>query len=102
MVLLEAALDRAVAGEGQVVGVVGEAGVGKSRLCFEFVERCRAKGITVREARGVSHGKSIPFLAIDRAISNNTRNAANPENVNISVPNSSGGSQSVRILASDR
>ena len=30
------------AGHGQVVGVVAEAGTGKSRLCFEFAERCRA------------------------------------------------------------
>ena len=37
-----------VEGNGQVVGVVGEAGVGKSRLCFEFVERCRARGIRGR------------------------------------------------------
>ena len=33
---------RASTGSGQVVGVVAEAGVGKSRLCFEFAERCRA------------------------------------------------------------
>ena len=41
---LESALSHARAGRGQVVGVVGDAGVGKSRLCFEFVERCRAEG----------------------------------------------------------
>jgi hypothetical protein len=35
--LLEDALDMAVEGQFQVVGVVGEAGVGKSRLCEEFV-----------------------------------------------------------------
>src|SRR5882724_27363 len=34
---LEAALARTQAGNGQVVGVVAEAGVGKSRLCFEFL-----------------------------------------------------------------
>ena len=32
------------AGSGQVVAVVAEAGIGKSRLCAEFVERCRARG----------------------------------------------------------
>ncbi len=47
---LEAALSQALSGNGQVVGVVGEAGVGKSRLCLEFVDRCRARGIAVHEA----------------------------------------------------
>jgi len=64
MAALEAALARAVEGSGQVVGVVADPGLGKSRLCFEFVERCRARGITVYEAHGISHGKLIPFLPI--------------------------------------
>jgi adenylate cyclase len=59
---LEAALAHAREGAGQVVGVVGEAGVGKSRLCFEFAERCRARGLRVLEGHGLSHGKNIPFL----------------------------------------
>jgi class 3 adenylate cyclase len=58
---LEAAFERASDG-GQVVGVMAEAGTGKSRLCAEFVERCRSRGITVLEARGVAHGKAIPML----------------------------------------
>jgi class 3 adenylate cyclase/predicted ATPase len=61
---LEAALDRAVAGSGQVVGVVADPGLGKSRLCFEFIERCRARGIAVYEARGISHGRLIPYLPV--------------------------------------
>jgi adenylate cyclase len=43
---LDAALEQAQAGNGQVVGIVAEAGVGKSRLCFEFLERCRARGMS--------------------------------------------------------
>jgi class 3 adenylate cyclase/predicted ATPase len=61
---LEAALARALAGEAQVVGVVGEPGLGKSRLCFEFVERCRSREIPVVTGHGVPHGKSIPFLPV--------------------------------------
>jgi class 3 adenylate cyclase len=38
MAALEAALERAIAGQGQVVGIVAEAGIGKSRLCHEFLE----------------------------------------------------------------
>jgi len=47
LAVLEAALNRALEGRGGLVGVVAEAGVGKSRLCLEFVERCRARGIAV-------------------------------------------------------
>jgi predicted ATPase/class 3 adenylate cyclase len=62
MKTLETALESAEAGQGQVVGVVGEAGVGKSRLCFEFVERCRARGLDIYEAHCPAHGKTVPFL----------------------------------------
>jgi class 3 adenylate cyclase len=59
---LEAALERSLEGRGQTVGVVADAGTGKSRLCFEFVERCRSRGFTVLEARGVAHGRRVPLL----------------------------------------
>jgi len=64
MGVLFSKLEQALAGQGQVVSVVAEAGAGKSRLCFEFLERCRERGLDVFEAHGVSHGKSIPFLPI--------------------------------------
>ncbi|HVB78532.1 MAG TPA: adenylate/guanylate cyclase domain-containing protein [Candidatus Binataceae bacterium] len=62
MEALDAALEQARAGNGQVVGIVAEAGTGKSRLCFEFLELCRARGQTVQVGRAVAHGKNIPFL----------------------------------------
>ena len=61
---LAAALERARAGHGQVVGVVGEAGVGKSRLCHEFVERRRHEGVPVYQAHCPAHGLNIPFIPI--------------------------------------
>jgi adenylate cyclase len=61
---LEDALEQTGAGNGQVVGVVADAGTGKSRLCFEFLERCRARGMRVFEGRAVAHGRNIPFLPI--------------------------------------
>ena len=61
---LEDALEHSAAGSGQVVGVVAQAGTGKSRLCFEFLEKCRARGMKVFEGRAVAHGKKIPFLPI--------------------------------------
>jgi adenylate cyclase len=59
---LEAALAAARAGHGAVVGVVAQAGTGKSRLCFEFLESCRAAGFGVHEGRAVAHGKTIPLV----------------------------------------
>jgi class 3 adenylate cyclase/tetratricopeptide (TPR) repeat protein len=64
MASLEAALGRALDGQAQVVGVVGEAGVGKSRLCEEFARACLARGVPVRRTAGLSHARGIPFLPI--------------------------------------
>ncbi len=61
---LELELTHAVKGEGRVVGVVGEAGLGKSRICFEFAEGCRRQGIRVHEARVLSHGRATPFQPV--------------------------------------
>jgi adenylate cyclase len=46
------------------VGVVAEAGTGKSRLCFEFLEKCRAQGMRVIQGKCVAHGKNISLLPI--------------------------------------
>jgi predicted ATPase len=64
MAILEDALGRAAEGRAQVVGVVGEPGVGKSRLCDEFVRSILARGISVRRTAGVSHGREVPLLPI--------------------------------------
>src|SRR2546422_1494460 len=61
---LEAALARAAAGDAQVAGVVAEPGVGTSRLCFEFSQRCRARRIPVHQAHGAAHGKMVPYLLV--------------------------------------
>ncbi len=62
MAVLTGALERAHGGSGQVVGVVAEAGTGKSRLCSEFLDGCRAQEIPILAGRGVAHGKAIPML----------------------------------------
>ena len=64
MQILNAARARAAHGHGQVVGVVGDPGQGKSRLCLEFVSQCRAQGILVVEGRCPAHGRNIAFLPI--------------------------------------
>src|SRR5690348_11285176 len=48
--------------------MVGDAGVGKSRLCLEFVERCRAQGIAVHEAHCPAHGAGVPLLPIRQLV----------------------------------
>jgi len=58
------ALEQAAAGNGQAIGIVADAGTGKSRLCFEFLEHCRERGMRVFEGRAVAHGRNIPFLPI--------------------------------------
>jgi class 3 adenylate cyclase/tetratricopeptide (TPR) repeat protein len=60
---LEAALAGALSGKGRAVGIVGEPGVGKSRLVREFVNRCRSRGISVNSAGCVAHGRFVPFLS---------------------------------------
>src|SRR6266576_4839592 len=57
-------LENTIKGDGRVVGVVGEAGIGKSRLCFEFAESCREKGIRIYEARVLAHGRATPFQPV--------------------------------------
>jgi adenylate cyclase len=61
---LEDALALAGGGSAQIVGVVGEAGVGKTRLCEEFCASVAQRGITVRRTAGVSHGRNVPLLPV--------------------------------------
>jgi len=61
---LRAALERARSGFGQVVAVVGEPGVGKSRLMFELTHSHRTEGWLMLESNAVSYGKAAPFLPV--------------------------------------
>jgi class 3 adenylate cyclase/tetratricopeptide (TPR) repeat protein len=61
---LAQALDRAAAGYGQVVAVVGEAGVGKSRLFLEFTRSHHTHGWLVLQSGSVSYGKATLYLPV--------------------------------------
>jgi class 3 adenylate cyclase/tetratricopeptide (TPR) repeat protein len=61
---LRQALARAEAGHGQVVALVGEAGVGKSRLVYEFVHAPHTQGWRVLESASVSYGKATPYFPV--------------------------------------
>ena len=62
--LLRQALGRAGEGRGQVVAVVGEPGVGKSRLAWEFTHSHRSQGWLVLEAASVSYGKASTYFPV--------------------------------------
>jgi class 3 adenylate cyclase len=61
---LRDALDRAGRGQGQVVAVIGEPGVGKSRLFWEFTQSHRTQGWLRLESGSVSYGKATPYLPV--------------------------------------
>jgi len=61
---LYAALARATAGHGQVVALVGEPGVGKSRLVWEVTHSHRTQDWLALESGSVSHGKATPWLPV--------------------------------------
>src|SRR5215831_18072674 len=61
---LHQALARAQTGHGQVIALVGEAGVGKSRLVYEVVHSHRTQGWRVLESASVSYGKATPYFPV--------------------------------------
>jgi len=61
---LDQALQSAGSGHGQVVALVGEAGVGKSRLLYEFIHSPRTQGWLALEAASVSYGKATPYFPV--------------------------------------
>jgi class 3 adenylate cyclase/tetratricopeptide (TPR) repeat protein len=61
---VDAALEGAGQGRGTAVALVGEAGVGKSRLARECVSTLRGKGWLVLEGGAVSYGQGTPFFPV--------------------------------------
>jgi class 3 adenylate cyclase/tetratricopeptide (TPR) repeat protein len=61
---LRKALEQARKGHGQVVAVMGEPGVGKSRLFYEFMHSHRIEGCLIIESGSVSYGKATPYLPV--------------------------------------
>jgi class 3 adenylate cyclase/tetratricopeptide (TPR) repeat protein len=61
---LRQALERAGTGHGHVMALVGEPGVGKSRLFWEFTHTHRTQGWLILESGSVSYGKATPYLPV--------------------------------------
>jgi tetratricopeptide (TPR) repeat protein len=68
---LESLLDDTVRGQGQIVGIVAEPGMGKSRLLLEFCQLLMARSITYLEGRCVSYGSTVPLLPVLDIVRNN-------------------------------
>ena len=61
---LHQALEWAGSGHGQLVALVGEPGVGKSRLVEECLHAPRTQGWLVLESRALSYGQATPYLPV--------------------------------------
>jgi class 3 adenylate cyclase/tetratricopeptide (TPR) repeat protein len=62
--VLRRLLEQAAAGHGQLVAIVGEAGVGKSRLTWEFTRSHHAHGWLVLRSRSVSYARGRPYVHV--------------------------------------
>ncbi len=65
---LAEALERTIAGEGQFVTVSGDAGLGKSRLLYEFRQAIDREAVTVLQGRCQSFGAATPYLPFTNAL----------------------------------
>ena len=68
MFAAEDLLDRAIEGQGGVVGVVGPPGIGKSRLVREVSAMAATRGVEVFTAFCESHTSQVPFYAVARLL----------------------------------
>ena len=66
--VLEELLEQVEAQRGQVVGMVGDAGVEKSRLLYEFRRYLAGKRITYLEGRCLSYGQAMPYRPFIEAL----------------------------------
>jgi predicted ATPase len=61
---LRRALGRAASGHGQIVAMVGEPGVGKSRMVWELAQSHQAHGWLIVHGRSVAYGSATPYLPV--------------------------------------
>src|SRR5262245_51327711 len=62
LALIGERLDRALAGQGQVVGIIAEAGMGKSRLVAEVIRLARRQRLRAFGGACQSYGANTPYL----------------------------------------
>ena len=64
LALLQSRLASVVAGRGHVVAIIGEPGIGKTRLLFEFQQRFGTSEVTCLEGRCASYASAIPYFPV--------------------------------------
>src|SRR5262249_28298088 len=57
-------VEEAASGKGQILAMVGEPGLGKSRLVHEFAQHQLRPGWLVLEGASVSYGKATPYFPL--------------------------------------
>jgi class 3 adenylate cyclase len=61
-------VNETIEGNGRVVGLVGPAGIGKSRFCRELVKIAQSSGMATFSTSCESHTKEVPFGAVSRLL----------------------------------
>ncbi len=69
--LLMDAFERAKSGRGQAVSIMGEAGVGKSRLLYEFRKATANEDVTFLEGKCLSYSRGVAYHPIIDALKGN-------------------------------
>ena len=54
----------ATQGQGQVLGIAGEPGIGKSRLLYEFRQSLGEQPVTYAEGHCLAYGSATPYLPV--------------------------------------
>ena len=87
MMTLHALLAQVEAGHGQVVGIVGEPGLGKSRLVYEFRRSLGGRRLVYRAGRCLSYGSTTPYLPVLDLLRHHcgTTDADGPEDITAKI-----------------
>ena len=64
LALLHERLEQVLGGQGQVIGIAGEPGLGKSRLLAEFARSLDGQAVTYCEGHCLAYGSTTPYLPV--------------------------------------